>query len=93
MIGSKAERANTSNCIQVSNLNYNANEVDLQDFLKQKGFDAIRVRLFFDDQGDSKGSGFVELQSEDEVQRAVKSLDQTLFMKRPINVYMSKPRN
>lgn len=35
------------------------------DFFKENNFEPIRARLLYDNEGNSKGSGFVELQNQE----------------------------
>jgi RNA recognition motif-containing protein len=39
------------------------NEQDLLELFKNKKFDPIRARLLYDQEGNSKGTGFVEMKS------------------------------
>jgi len=63
----------------VSNLRYQVNEQELMDFFKQAGFEPIRSRLLYDNEGNSKGSGFVEMGSEGEAADAVAKLNNETF--------------
>jgi len=57
-------KGNNGSIVYVSNLSYNVNEQDLENFFQQHGFNPTRCRLLFDDSGNSKGYGFVEMPSE-----------------------------
>ena len=52
--------------VYVSNLKFSANEQDLIDFFKSNQFDTVRARLLYDHEGNSKGTGYVELKSSDD---------------------------
>ena len=52
--------------IYISNLRLQTNEQELMDFFKQSKFDPIRARLLYDNEGNSKGTGFVEMSSNGE---------------------------
>jgi RNA recognition motif-containing protein len=77
LIGNKGSRQKQSSGHQVyvSNLKYQVNEGDLMDFFKQHNFDPIRARLLYDNDGNSKGFGFVELKTEEESKKAVETLN------------------
>lgn len=49
--------------VYVSNLRFQVNEQDLMDFFKTQNFDPVRARLLYDNEGNSKGTGFVEMSS------------------------------
>ena len=59
---------------------------ELMDFFKSQGFDPIRSRLLYDQEGNSKGSGFVELSSMAEAEEAVSKLNGEYFQGRQLNV-------
>lgn len=44
------------------------------EFFKNNKFDPVRARLLYDNEGNSKGTGYVELKNSDEAQAAVDSL-------------------
>lgn len=70
----------------MSNLKYQVTEQELLDFFKQNKFDPVRARLLYDNEGNSKGYGFVELQSDGEAQEAISGLNNESFQGRQINV-------
>lgn len=70
----------------MSNLKYQVTEQELLDFFKQHKFDPVRARLLYDNEGNSKGYGFVELQSDGEAQEAIQQLNGESFQGRKINV-------
>jgi len=47
----------------VSNLLFQVNEQELMELFKEKKFDPVRARLLYDNEGNSKGTGFVEMGS------------------------------
>ena len=55
------------------------NEQELMDFFKQNSFDPVRSRLLYDNEGNSKGTGFVEMASEGEASDAVNKLHNETF--------------
>jgi len=65
--------------VYVSGLRFQMTEQELMDFFKQNKFDPVRARLIYDNEGNSKGFGFVELQNEDEAQEAIKKLNGETF--------------
>jgi cold-inducible RNA-binding protein len=88
MIGNRQLKAKSSSgsMVYVSNLKYQVNEQEVMDFFKQKDFEPVRARLLYDDEGNSKGFGFVEFDSEDKANEAVEKLSGTMFQNRKINV-------
>ena len=56
------------------------------DFFKKNKFDPLRARLLYDNEGNSKGYGFVELQNKDEAEEAIKKLNGEQFQTRKINL-------
>jgi len=62
------------------------------DFFKDKSFDPVRARLLYDNQGNSKGTGFVEMSSAGEAQDATSRLNNEYLMGRPLYVKMSNSR-
>ena len=64
------------NKIYVGNLEYSVAEDDLKKFFEDKGITTKAVEVIKDKYtGRSKGFGFVEVGSEEEVQKAIESLD------------------
>ena len=74
MIGNKQQKSQNSVCM-VTNLKYSAKEFDLIDLLKQQQLDPIRARLLIDGDGNSKGTGFVEMKSEADARVAIEKLN------------------
>ena len=60
------------------------------DFFKQHNFDPVRSRLLYDNDGNSKGYGFVELGSEGEAQEAVHKLHNETYNGRQVAVSMAQ---
>ena len=88
IIGNKQQnkKSGGGHLIYVSNLKYQATEQELLDFFKENQFDPVRARLLYDNEGNSKGYGFIELQSDGEAQEAIKKLNNESFQGRKINV-------
>lgn len=61
-------------------------EQDLMDYFKSHKFDPWRARLLYDPEGNSKGTGFVEMRSQDEAQEAAKKLHNDFFQGRKLIV-------
>lgn len=76
--------------VYMSNLSFNATEQDLMEFFKQHKFEAIRARLLYDNEGNSKGFGFVELSSEDEASQAIKNLSGESILGRKVQISLKK---
>ena len=68
----------------MSNLKFSLNEQDILDFFKSKGLDAIRARLLYDDEGNSKGTAFVEMKSLENAEDAVAKLDNVQYQGRKL---------
>ena len=67
---------NDENKIYVGNLEYGVDESVLRSFLEGKGIQAKDVKVITDKYtGRSKGFGFVEVETEDELQKAIEALD------------------
>lgn len=64
------------NKIYVGNLEYSVAEDELKKFFEDKGITAKAVEIIKDKYtGRSKGFGFIEVGSEEEVKKAIESLD------------------
>lgn len=74
MIGQKS-RASQGATILLANLKYTAHEQDLMDLFKEFKFDPVRCRLLYDNDGNSRGSGFVEMRSEADARSAIDQLN------------------
>ena len=69
----------TGTMVYVSNLRFQVNEQDLMDFFKSQNFDPVRARLLYDNEGNSKGTGFVEMSSPGDAQEAAKKLNEEYY--------------
>jgi len=73
--------------IYVGNLEYGVTEQDLETFIQEKGFSAKEVRIIKDRiSGRSKGFGFAEFETEDELNSAISALDGQDFKGRKVRV-------
>lgn len=72
--------------VYVTNLRFQANEQELMDFFKSHKFDPVRARLLYDGEGNSKGTGFVEMGSSNEAQDAASRLNGESFQSRKLVV-------
>ena len=89
LIGSKPKAGGTGSMVYVSNLKFSANEQDLVDFFKSNRFDPVRARLLYDHEGNSKGTGYVELKSSDDAQAAIDDLQGELCQGRPVKISLA----
>ena len=70
----------------VGNLSWNATEEELKNFFKKCG-EVVSVRIVSDPYtGRSKGFGFVEMEDEASGEEAIRQLDNTPFLDRPLRV-------
>lgn len=87
MIGAKQAVPKKSGCmIYVSNLTFSVNEQELMEFFKKNNFEPVRARLLYDNDGNSRGFGFVELASEKDVQDAITQLNGKQLQSRKIQL-------
>lgn len=78
--------------IYVGNLDYRLNEKDLTDVFAEYGT-VISAKIITDKyNGRSKGFGFVEMENQDEANKAIQELDGATFENRKITVNEAKPR-
>lgn len=68
----------------MSNLLFQVNEQELMELFKEKKFDPVRARLLYDNEGNSKGTGFVEMSSAADAQEAAEALNGEYFQGRKI---------
>ena len=62
--------------IYIGNLEYSVTENDLSRLLEEKGINAQKITVIMDKySGRSKGFGFAEFETEEEVQKAIDSLN------------------
>jgi RNA recognition motif-containing protein len=66
------------------------NEQDLTDFFKAQNLEPVRARLLYDNEGNSKGTGFVEMSSPSDAQEAVKRLNEEYYQGRKLVVSLAK---
>jgi cold-inducible RNA-binding protein len=78
--------------LYVGNLPYEVKEEELQDLFGQFG-EVISAKVIMDrETGRARGFGFVEMNAEDEAQKAIQALDGQDFMGRKLKVNIAKPR-
>ena len=78
--------------IYVGNLDYKVNESDLESLFSEYGT-VSSVRIISDKyNGRSKGFGFVEMENNDEANKAVSGLNGSSLKSRDITVNEAKPR-
>jgi RNA recognition motif-containing protein len=76
----------------VGNIPYNTTENDLQDHFSQAGA-VVSVNILQDrTTGRSRGFGFVEMNSQDEADKAITLLNKKDFQGRPLTVDSARPR-
>ena len=77
--------------IYVGNLNYNLKEEELSQLFAQYG-EVTSVKIITDKfTGRAKGFGFVEMENDDEAQKAIDELDGSDVMGRNIKVNKARP--
>ncbi|KAK4352368.1 hypothetical protein RND71_027886 [Anisodus tanguticus] len=75
----------------IANLHFEARSKDLMDFFKDNGANVVSAEVIFNDNPRrSAGYGFVSLNTKEEADTALSSLDGKEFMGRPIRVAHSK---
>lgn len=78
--------------LYVGNLDYKTTEDEIRSHFEQKGINPISITLIKDKYtGRAKGFGFVEVDSEDSVQKAVEALDGQELNGRKLTVNKAKP--
>ena len=78
--------------IYVGNVPYAATEEDLEALFSEYGPVATATIIRDRDDGRSKGFGFVEMESQEDGQRAIEVLDGYKLMGRPLKVNQARPR-
>jgi len=78
--------------IYVGNLDYGVNEKDLGDVFSEYGTVSSTKVIMDKFNGKSKGFGFVEMENQDEANKAIQELDGATFENRKITVNQAKPR-
>ena len=83
------------NKIYIGNIDYEITEEELGEIIKEKGFKALNVTIIRDKySGRSKGFGFAEFENDEQVQKAIGSLDGHELKSRKLKVSkarMKKP--
>ncbi|MBX9569806.1 MAG: RNA-binding protein [Candidatus Obscuribacterales bacterium] len=81
-----------NNKLFVGNLAYSVDDATLRDLFKQFG-DVVSCNIATDrESGRSRGFGFVDMQSQQEAESAIKGLNGTTLGGRQISVSISQPR-
>jgi cold-inducible RNA-binding protein len=79
--------------IYVGNLPFQASEEDIKNWFQQAGATASSVSLVQNrDTGQPRGFGFVEINNDDEANRAIQALNGQDFMGRNVVVNEARPR-
>jgi len=78
--------------IYISGLSYNVNDADLNDLFKEYG-EISSARVITDrETGRSRGFGFVEMNNEEEGQKAINELNEAEYDGKVISVSVARPR-
>ena len=81
------------NKIYIGNINYEVTEEELREIIKKKGFDVKDVNIIRDKfSGRSKGFGFAEFENDEQVQKAIESLDGHELKSRKLKVNKAQER-
>jgi len=84
---------NEENKIYIGNINYEVTEEELREIIKKKGFEAYDVTIIRDKfSGRSMGFGFVEFKNDEQVQKAIESLDGYELKSRKFKVNKARRR-
>ena len=75
--------------IYMTNLDYSIDEQKMMLYLRDKGFNPQKAKLLYNQDGRSKGCGFVEMSSNSEASRAIKQLNSTSFEGRQVTIRMA----
>ncbi len=78
--------------IYVGNVPYAATETDLEDLFGEYGPVATSTIIRDRYDGRSKGFGFVEMENQEDGERAIEALDGQEMMGRPLKVNPARPR-
>lgn len=77
----------------VANLDYQTTEDDLKRAFELAGYPPFKVKVIYDrDSGESRGYGFVEMHSADDVQGAIGALEGVIVNGRKMAVREAKPQ-
>lgn len=63
------------------------------DFFKSQKFEPVRARLLYDNEGNSKGTGFVEMMSQADATDAAAKLNNEYFQGRKLIVNIANQNN
>ncbi|MCP4648515.1 MAG: RNA-binding protein [PVC group bacterium] len=81
-----------NNKLYVGNLSYNVNEDELNGFFTEKGIAVESIRIIKDKYTDrSKGFGFAELTADQDLQKAIETLDGQDFSGRALKISQARP--
>ena len=81
------------NKIYIGNIDYEITEEELGEIIKEKGFEALNVTIIRDKySGRSKGFGFAEFENDEQVQKAIGSLDGHELKSRKLKVNKAQER-
>ena len=81
------------NKIYIGNINYEVTEEELKEIIKKKGFEVQHVNIIKDKfSGRSKGFGFAEFENDEQVQKAIESLDGHELKSRKLKVNKAQIR-
>jgi RNA recognition motif-containing protein len=78
--------------IYVGNLDYKVDEKDLDDVFSEYGTVSSAKVIMDKFNGRSKGFGFVEMENQDEANKAIEELDGATYENREITVNEAKPK-
>jgi RNA recognition motif-containing protein len=78
--------------IYVANLSYDVNDADLKDLFEEFGAVSSAKVIMDRMSGKSRGFGFVEMQDNEQGQKAIQELDKCEYDGKVINVTIAKPR-
>lgn len=78
--------------IYVSNLSYAVKDNDLKELFEEYGQVSSAKVIMDRETGRSRGFGFVEMESDEEGQKAIDELNQAEYDGKVINVNIAKPR-
>ena len=80
------------NKIYVGNLDYDVTEDDIRDLLESKEVKVTDIKVIKDKYtGRSKGFGFVEVESDEILQKAIEALDGQSIKGRPVKANKARP--
>ncbi len=78
--------------LYVGNLSYNTSEDDLRDLFAQAGTVKSATLIRDRDTGRSKGFAFVEMETQEQAEKAISQFHGTQFQDRALTVNMARPR-